>query len=83
MKLFFLILLVAKAPGELAYIKVPFGYSLIPITCDEAFEKFVIHKEGNTYYKRFLVMGHHCEDLTGNNYIGHQEKLDWQLNERN
>ena len=83
MKTFFLYLILVLDETSYIFHKIDFSYQNKPITCDEAFEKSVIHKEGNTYYKRFLVMGHHCEDLTGNNYIGYQEKLDWQLNERN
>ena len=91
MKLFFLILLVTKTSGELAYIKVPFGYSLIPITCDEAFEKKVKFLENPNYetnngenwvilkYKNYNVFGHYCIDENGKYYNGYEEKLNWEL----
>ncbi len=91
MKLFFLILLVTKPSGELAYIKVPFGYSLIPITCEEAFKKKVKVFKNPNYetnngenwvilkYKNYNVFGHYCIDENGKYYNGYEEKLNWEL----
>lgn len=84
MKIFFLVLLIVKSPTEYYYLKVPFGYSLIPVTCEEQFEKVVTYKtiENDgiyTIYKGLAVGGHFCIDEHGNYYNGYEEKLDWEL----
>jgi len=40
-KVVFLILVIYSGDGGLKYEKIPFAYSLLPITCDEMFEKNV------------------------------------------
>ena len=91
MKLFFLVLLIIKSPTEHYYLKVPFGYSLIPITCEEIFNKKVSvienpnYKSGNGQnwvilkYKDLYVGGHFCIDENYNYYNGYEEKLNWEL----
>ena len=39
MKVVFLILVIYTGDGNLKYEKIPFAYSLLPITCDEMYEK--------------------------------------------
>ena len=84
MKTFFLILIIARGSIDFLYIKVPFSYSIIPITCDEIYEKTVKHKyiENNGYYgfyKNKIVVAHFCVDKDYNFYNGYEEKLDWEL----
>ncbi len=83
MKTLFLVLMIALDETSYLFHRLPFSYSSDqePITCDEFFESKVIFKDGNTFYKRFIVMAHHCEDQYGNYYIGYEEKLNWQLND--
>ena len=52
MKTFFLILLLVKSPNEIIYVKVPFSYSVEPITCEEIYYEKVKHKffENDGYY---------------------------------
>jgi len=78
-KVFFLILMVATSPDDYVKVKIPFGYTLIPITCDEAFEKNVIFKDTETYFKNRIVMAHYCLDEQNNYYMGYEEKLNWEL----
>ena len=91
MKVFFLVLLIVKSPTGYYYLKVPFSYSLIPITCEEAFnEKVNIiknpnYKSGNgencviVNYKDLYVGGHYCIDEHGNYYNVYEEKLNWEV----
>ena len=84
MKTFFLILLLVKSPNEIIYVKVPFSYSVEPITCEEIFYEKVKHKffENDGYYgfyKGGVVAGHFCIDTKGNYYDGYEEKLNWEL----
>ena len=37
MKVFFLILYIVNGSSSVSYVKIPFAYSLIPITCEEVF----------------------------------------------
>ena len=91
MKVFFLVLLIVKSPTGYYYLKIPFGYSLIPITCEEAFNKNINviknpnYETGNGQnwvilkYKDLVVGGHFCIDEHGNYYNGYEEKLNWEL----
>ena len=67
MKVFFLYLLIVVNSETYYWIKIPFGFTLRPITCEEAF------------YKNKLVMGHYCKDEHGNYWNGYEEKLDYEL----
>ena len=76
MKVFFLYLLILTADGYY-WIKVPFGFTLRPITCDEAFSKVVTHKIPFTFYKGKVVGMHTCKDIYGNYYWGYEEQLNY------
>ena len=78
MKVFFLYLLILTN-SEIETIKIPFGFNLIPITCEEAFNKSVIFKLPYTFYKNQLVVGHYCMDEQGKYWDGYEEKLDYEL----
>jgi len=91
MKVFFLYLIIVVDSGSYYYEKIPFGFSLIPITCEEAFNKTVKivenpkYKTGNgenwvlILYNDKNVMGHYCKDEFGNYWNGYEEKLDYEL----
>ena len=83
MKVFFLILWLVT-PNGIEEVKIPFGYSLTPITCEEILNDKVRYKfiENNGYYgfyKNLVVQAHYCIDEFGNYYDGYEEKLDWEL----
>ena len=78
MKIFFLYLIIF-ANSEIYKIKIPFGFNLIPITCEEAFNKSVTFKLPYTFYKDKIVIGHYCKDEFGNYWNGYEEKLDYEL----
>ena len=78
MKIFFLYLIIF-ANSEIYKIKIPFGFNLIPITCEEAFNKSVTFKLPYTFYKDKIVIGHYCKDELGNYWNGYEEKLDYEL----
>ena len=79
MKVFFLYLIIVVDSGSYYTEKIPFGFNLIHITCEEAFNKSVTFKLPNTFYKNKLVMGHYCKDEHGNYWNGYEEKLDYEL----
>ena len=66
MKVFFLYLLIVTN-SQVNVIKVPFAYTLRPITCEEAF------------YKGEVVGAHYCKDIFGNWYWGYEEQLNYDL----
>ena len=90
MKVFFLYLLIITHDGYY-HEKITFGYTLRPITCDEAFEKTVKfipnpkYKDGNgenwilIMYKNKRIFGHHCIDENGRYYNGYEEQLNYDL----
>ena len=78
MKVFFLYLLILTWDSYY-WIKIPFGFNLIPITCEEAFNKSVTFELPNAVYKNKLVIGHYCKDEFGNYWNGYKEKLDYEL----
>ena len=78
MKVFFLYLLIVTH-SQVYWIKIPFGYTLRPITCDEAFRKVVTHEIPYTFYKGKVVGMHYCKDILGNYYWGYEEQLDYDL----
>ena len=55
MKVFFLYLLIVTADSYY-WVKIPFGFTLRPITCEEAFYKSVTFKIPFTFYKGKSVM---------------------------
>ena len=84
MKVFFLILYIVNGSSSVNYVKIPFAYSLIPITCEEVFYdkvKFTFIENDGYYgfYKDKIVYAHTCIDEHGNYYNGYEEKLDWEL----
>ncbi len=91
MKVFFLYLIIVVDSGSYYYEKIPFGFSLIPITCEEAFNKTVKIVENPKYrndngenwvlilYNDKHVQGHYCKDEFGNYWNGYEEKLDYEL----
>jgi hypothetical protein len=90
MKVFFLYLLIVTADSYY-WIKVPFGFTLRPITCEDAWNKTVKilpnpkYKEGNgenwvvIMYKDKYVAGHYCKDEFGNYWNGYEEQLNYDL----
>ena len=78
MKVFFLYLLIVTN-SQVYWIKVPFAYTLRPITCDEAFYKSVTHKIPYTFYKGEVVGADYCKDIFGNWYWGYEEQLNYDL----
>ena len=78
MKVFFLYLLIVTADSYY-WIKVPFGFTLSPITCEEAFNKSVTFKIPFTFYKGKTVIAHYCKDELGNYWNGYKEKLNYNL----
>tara|TARA_R100001082_G_scaffold105979_1_gene78487 strand:+ start:303 stop:584 length:282 start_codon:yes stop_codon:yes gene_type:complete len=90
-KVFFLVLLIVKSPSGIEYLKVPFAYSIIPITCEEQFQKVAKWIKNKNYtegsgkifgyytYKNKIIGGHFCIDEHGNYYNGYEEKLNWEL----
>ena len=88
MKIFFLYLLVIVGDSYAA-IKIPIGFTLRPITCEEAFYsnvKFVDNKNHKLYepltyvtYKKYDVFGYYCKDINGNYYWGYEEQLNYDL----
>tara|TARA_R100001594_G_scaffold31656_2_gene59014 strand:- start:2272 stop:2514 length:243 start_codon:yes stop_codon:yes gene_type:complete len=78
MKVFFLYLLIVTHT-EVYLIKVPFGYTLRPITCEDAFNKSVTFKIPFTFYKDKVVGAHYCKDIFGNWYWGYEEQLNYDL----
>ena len=84
MKVFFLYLLIIVGDSY-AIVKIPIGFTLRPITCEEAFYNNVKLKEKNkhniTYatYKNYHVFGHYCKDLNNNYYMGYEEQLNYDL----
>ena len=78
MKIFFLYLIIF-ANSEIYKIKIPFGFNLIPITCEEAFNKSVTFKLPYTFYKKKVVGAHYCKDIWGNYYWGYEKQLDYDL----
>ena len=79
MKVFFLYLIVIVNSETYHIEKIPFGFTLIPITCEEAFESKVTLKNSKIFYKNKLVMGHYCKDTFDNYWDGYKEKLDYEL----
>ena len=79
MKVFFLYLLIVINSETYYWVKIPFGFTLIPITCEEAFNKSVTFKIPFTFYKGKRVMGHYCKDEFGNYWNGYKEKLNYNL----
>ena len=77
MKIFFLYLIIIVNDGNYYLEKVPFGFTLRPITCDEAFSKAVTHKIPFTFYKGKVVGMHTCKDIYGNYYWGYEEQLNY------
>ena len=51
MKVFFLYLLIVVNYETYYWVKIPFGFNLIPITCEEAFNKSVTFEIPFTFYK--------------------------------
>ena len=82
MKVFFLYLLIIVGDSYAA-VKIPIGFTLRPITCEEAFYNNVKLKEKNNItlitYKNYHVFGHYCKDLNNNYYIGYEEQLNYDL----
>ena len=88
MKVFFLYLLIIVGDSYAA-VKIPIGFTLRPITCEEAFYnnvKFVKNKNHKQYepltyaiYKNYHVFGHYCKDLNNNYYMGYEEQLNYDL----
>ena len=78
MKVFFLYLLIVTN-SQVDVIKIPFAYTLRPITCEEAFYKSVTFEIPLTFYKEKSVMGHYCKDILGNWYWGYEEQLNYDL----
>ena len=79
MKVFFLYLIIIVNSETYYTEKIPFGFTLIPITCEEAFESKVKFKNSKIFYENKLVMGHYCIDEFGNYWDGNKEKLDYEL----
>ena len=79
MKVFFLYLIIVVDSGSYYTEKIPFGFNLIPITCEEAFYNSVTHKIPYTFYKKKVVGAHYCKDIWGNYYWGYEEQLDYDL----
>ena len=91
MKIFYLYLMIVVDSSNYYIEKIQFGFSLIPITCDEAFNKTVTiinnpkYADGNgenwvlILYNNKNVMGHYCIDEFGNDWDGYKEKLDYEL----
>ena len=78
MKVFFLYILIVTH-SEIYWKKIPFAYTLRPITCEEAFYKSVTHKIPYTFYKGKVVGAHYCKDIFGNWYWGYEEQLNYDL----
>ena len=79
MKVFFLYLLIVGNFETYYWIKVPFGFTLRPITCEEAFYKSVTFEIPFTFYKGKSVMGHYCKDEFGDYWNGYEEQLNYDL----
>ena len=79
MKVFFLYLLIVVNSETYYWIKIPFGFTLRPITCEEAFYKSVTFEIPFTFYKEKLVMAHYCKDELGNYWNGYEEQLNYDL----
>ena len=79
MKVFFLYLLIVVNSEPDYWIKIPFGFILRPITCEEAFYKSVTFKIPFTFYKGKSVIGHYCKDELGNYWNGYEEQLNYDL----
>ena len=79
MKIFFLYLIIIANDGNYYLEKVPFGFTLRPITCEEAFYKSVTFKIPFTFYKGKSVMAHYCKDEFGNYWNGYEEQLNYDL----
>ena len=79
MKVFFLYLLIVVNDGTYYWEKIPFGFTLRPITCEEAFYKSVTFEIPFTFYKGKSVMGHYCKDELGNYWNGYKEQLNYDL----
>ena len=79
MKVFFLYLLIVVNYETYYWVKIPFGFNLIPITCEEAFNKSVTFKIPFTFYKGKSVMGHYCKDEFGDYWNGYEEQLNYDL----
>ena len=90
MKVFFLYLLIITKNGYY-YEKIPFGFTLRPITCEDAYNRTIEYipnpkyKNGNgerwilTMYKNKHVGAHHCKDEFGNYWNGYEEQLNYDL----
>ena len=79
MKVFFLYLLIVVNSETHYWIKIPFGFTLRPITCEEAFYKSVTFEIPFIFYKGKSVMGHYCKDEFGNYWNGYEEQLNYDL----
>ena len=91
MKVFFLYLLIIVNDGNYYLEKVPFGFTLRPITCEDAWNKTVKilpnpkYEDGNgenwvvIMYKDKYVMAHYCKDEFGNYWNGYEEQLNYDL----
>tara|TARA_Y100001970_G_scaffold184054_1_gene223840 strand:+ start:3830 stop:4117 length:288 start_codon:yes stop_codon:yes gene_type:complete len=92
-KVFFLYLLIIESSTSYYWVRIPIGFAIKPITCDEAFNKNVKivdnpkYTNGNNevwvllfYKEKYRVAGHFCADMFGNYYSGYEEKLNWELN---
>jgi hypothetical protein len=91
MKVFFLYLLIVVNDGNYYWEKIPFGFTLRPITCEDAWNKTIKilpnpkYKDGNgenwvvIMYKDKYVKGHYCKDELGNYWNGYEEQLNYDL----
>ena len=79
MKVFFLYLLIVVNYETYYWVKIQFGFNLIPITCEEAFNKSVTFEIPFTFYKGKTVVAHYCKDELGNYWNGYKEKLNYNL----
>ena len=91
MKVFFLYLLIVVNYETYYWVKIPFGFTLRPITCEDAWNETVKilpnskFEDGNEenwvviMYKDKYVMGHYCKDELGNYWNGYKEKLNYNL----
>ena len=77
MKVFFLYLLIVTADSYY-WIKVPFGFTLRPITCEDAWNK-TVKILPNPKYKDKYVAGHYCMDIDGNYWNGYEKQLNYDL----
>jgi len=79
MKVFFLYLLIVVNNETYYWEKITFGFTLLPFTCEEAFQREVTFKNSKVFYENKRVMGHYCQDEFGNYWNGNKEKLDYDI----